>query len=330
MNLDEKFFYIPDATDNISFLTEHLFKQQTTLWQLAAANYKGLGKTLVRQLNIDGIHFIIQFNPERMRSSSAKIDAKSISERKCFLCPQNLPYEQQGIPVCGNFLILVNPFPIFPKHLTISNMRHISQSIAENIETMLDLSTLLPDYIVFYNGPKCGASAPDHLHFQAGNKGFLPVENEFAEMNNRLQIMKYKSVEISFAVDYLRKMITLQSDNKNDLLDIFEKLYEMLSTLQPHEAEPMLNIICYADKNSWTVHIFPRIKHRPAQFFEQGENQLLISPASVDFGGVFITPRIEDFEKITENDIINIFNQITIGKTEFENIIYKTHKLKEH
>jgi ATP adenylyltransferase/5',5'''-P-1,P-4-tetraphosphate phosphorylase II len=328
MDLNEKYFYTPDSTDNISFLTEQLFRQQTGSWQLAAANYKGLEKTLVRQIETDGIRFAVQFNPERIRSSAAKTDAKSISERKCFLCMQNLPPEQQYIPVCDNFLVLVNPFPIFPKHLTIPKRQHTNQLIAQNMGTMLDMSATLTDYTVFYNGPKCGASAPDHLHFQAGNKGFLPVEKEFAEMKNRLQTVKHKSVEISFAADYLRRMISLQSNHKNDLLETFAKLYCVLSALQPHETEPMLNIICYADKDLWTVHIFPRIKHRPSQFFEEGANQLLISPASVDFGGVFITPRIEDFEKITKEDIIDIFNQVAINKTDFEKIIYKINKIK--
>ncbi|MDR1984771.1 MAG: DUF4922 domain-containing protein [Prevotellaceae bacterium] len=321
MNLDEKCFYIPDTTDNIAYITEQLFNQQTQSWQLAAANYAGLKKALTREFEIDGIRFIIQFNPERISSSSAKTDAKSISERKCFLCIENIPNEQQGIPVFNDFFILVNPFPIFDKHLTITKLQHINQSIADNAETMLNLAAALTDYVIFYNGPKCGASAPDHLHFQAGNKGFLPVENEFAEMKNRLQTYKYKSVEISFASDYLRRMITLQSNNKNDLLEIFRKTYGIFAELQPHETEPMLNIICCADKDEWTVHIFPRAKHRPSQFFAEGDAQLLISPASVDLGGVFITPRYCDFEKITKHDIIDIFNQVTIGKNEFDKII---------
>ncbi|MDR2650942.1 MAG: DUF4922 domain-containing protein [Prevotellaceae bacterium] len=328
MNLDDRFFYIPDINDNIAFLTEQLFKQQTSSWQLAAANYKGLGKTLIRKLDINGIQIIIQFNPERIRSSAAKIDEKSISERKCFLCPQNLPPEQQGIPIYDDFLILVNPFPIFPKHLTIAKLQHTDQTIAQNVGTMLDLSATLTDYVVFYNGPKCGASAPDHLHFQAGNKGFLPVEKEFAEMKNHLQITRYKSVEISFAADYLRRMISLQSNSKNDLLEIFAKIYDTLSALQPHEPEPMLNILCYVDANSWIMHIFPRTKHRPVQFYAEDETQLLISPASVDFGGVFITPRVEDFEKIKAEDIVNIFDQVTTDKAEFEKIIHEINKIK--
>jgi ATP adenylyltransferase/5',5'''-P-1,P-4-tetraphosphate phosphorylase II len=328
MNLDEKYFYIPDATDNISFLTEQLFSQQIQSWQLADANYRGLEKATAREFEIDGLHFIVQYNPERIRSSAAKVDAKSISERKCFLCPQNFPNEQQGIPICGDFLILVNPFPIFPKHLTIPKLQHTDQMIAKNMGAMLDISAALYNYVVFYNGAKCGASAPDHLHFQAGNKGFMPVEKEFVEMKNRLPAHRYKNVEASFAADYLRRMITLQSDSKSDLLEIFAKIYGILAALQPQESEPMLNMLCYAGKDEWTVHIFPRTKHRPSQFFAQGRDQLLISPASVDLGGVFITPRNEDFEKISKEDIIDILNQITIEKVEFEKISYEISKIK--
>ncbi|MDR1199531.1 MAG: DUF4922 domain-containing protein [Prevotellaceae bacterium] len=328
MNLDEKYFYIPDSTDNISFLTEQLFRQQTQSWQTAADNYKGLEKVKARELDINGIHFIVQCNPERIRSSSAKVDAKSISERKCFLCPQNLPAEQQCIPISDDFIILVNPFPVFPKHLTISKLQHTDQLIAKNAGTMLDISAILTDYVIFYNGPQCGASAPDHLHFQAGSKGFLPVEKEFAEMKSRLPVHRYKSVEISFAADYLRRMITLQSAGRDCLLETFSEIYNILDVLQPHESEPMLNIICYAGKDEWIMHVFPRIKHRPAQFFADGDGQLLISPASVDLGGVIIAPRNEDFEKITGESIIDIFDQITTGKVEFEKIMHEITKLK--
>ncbi|MDR1347211.1 MAG: DUF4922 domain-containing protein [Prevotellaceae bacterium] len=328
MNLDEKYFYIPDSTDNISFLTEQLFRQQTQSWQTAAGNYKGLEKIKVRELGIGRMRFCIQYNPERIRSSAAKVDAESISKRKCFLCLQNLPEEQQCIPVCDDFIILVNPYPIFPKHLTIPKLQHTSQLIAKNAGTMFDMAAILTGYVIFYNGPQCGASAPDHLHFQAGSKGFLPVEKEFAEMKSRLPAHRYKSVEISFATDYLRRMITLQSDSRDCLIEAFEKIYGILVALQPHEHEPMLNIICYAGKDEWIMHVFPRIRHRPAQFFASGERQLLISPASVDLGGVLITPRNEDFEKITSEDIIDIFNQVTAGKAEFEKIMHEINKLK--
>lgn len=320
MNLEEKFFYMPDARDNISFLTEQLFKQQIQGWETAADNYSGLKNAITRTIKIDEMCFKIQFNPKRILSSAAKIDEKSINERKCFLCWQNLPDEQQGIPVFDDFIILINPYPIFEKHLTIPKLNHVDQTILHNMNTMLDLAATLTDYVVFYNGQKCGASAPDHLHFQAGNKEFLPVETEFAQMKNNLPTKTYKNVTISFAPNYLRRMITLQSNNQNDLLETFDMLYNILARLQPDEPEPMLNIICYTTNNEWIMHIFPRIKHRPSQFFAEDNTKILISPASVDFGGVFITPRLEDFEKIKAEDIIDIFTQITINQSDFDTI----------
>jgi ATP adenylyltransferase/5',5'''-P-1,P-4-tetraphosphate phosphorylase II len=321
MNLEEKFFYIPDERDNISFLTEQLFKQQIQDWKTSADNYNGLKDTMTRIIEIDGMCVKIQFNPNRMRSSAAKIDAKSLSERKCFLCWQNLPDEQMGIPVFGDFMILVNPYPIFDKHLTIPKINHTDQLILNSVETMLNLAAALNDYVIFYNGQKCGASAPDHLHFQAGNKGFLPVEIEFEQLKNSLPVKTYKNVKISFAPNYLRRMITLQSNNKSELLETFDNLYNIFATQQPDEPEPMLNIICYTTCDEWIMHIFPRIKHRPSQFFAKDDEQILISPASVDFGGVFITPRFEDFEKIKAEDIIDIFNQITINQNNFDTIM---------
>ena len=119
----------------------------------------------------------VQFNPGRYISTSAKVDEKSINDRKCFLCPANLPEEQKGILYEEEYLILGNPFPIFPEHFTIPNINHVPQQIKNNFPLMLKLTKdLSKHYVVLYNGPKCGASAPDHFHFQAGTKNFMPIE----------------------------------------------------------------------------------------------------------------------------------------------------------
>jgi ATP adenylyltransferase/5',5'''-P-1,P-4-tetraphosphate phosphorylase II len=155
-----------------------LFEQQTTHWETARKNYEALRQVQVRICTVNGYTYKVQFNPARIISSGAKVDAASIQQRACFLCAANLPAEQQGVSFGTEYTILVNPFPIFPKHLTIPVNNHIDQLIAGRLGDMLDLTKALSDYILFYNGPKCGASAPDHLHFQAGNKGFLPIEAE--------------------------------------------------------------------------------------------------------------------------------------------------------
>jgi hypothetical protein len=157
----------------------HLLTGQLASWETARNNYAALSGVRVKELNVNGILYKVQFNPARIVSSGAKVDAKSILERKCFLCPANLPPVQKGIPFGGHYNILVNPFPIFPRHLTVPELAHTPQRIATRFTDMLELAEALTDYTIFYNGPKCGASAPDHAHFQAGNKGFMPIEKDW-------------------------------------------------------------------------------------------------------------------------------------------------------
>lgn len=299
---------------------EVLIASQKNNWQLAKNNYSGLQKVITREIVFENKFKIkIQFNPERIRSSAAKVDAKSIQERKCFLCQANLPSEQHGIDFLNNYLILVNPFPIFTRHLTIPLKNHSDQRIEGHFEDMLLLAQSLNDYMVFYNGPQCGASAPDHFHFQAGNKGFMPIENEFDILSKTL--LKQTGDCKIFAIDnYLRKTIVITGADKNILNIWFKQLFDILKTNIPSDPEPMVNILtCWAD-NKWYVYIFPRKKHRPDQFFKDGEDQILLSPASVDFSGVLITPREEDFIKLNESLIRDIFEQVTMGSPQWETV----------
>ncbi len=298
--------------DNFSAQARALIKQQCNSWELANINYNGLKKVKVKSIDFEGFTIKIQFNPERIRSSAAKVDAQSISERKCFLCPEHLPAEQKGLLYDNKYLVLANPFPIFNEHLTLPQLQHTDQLIEKNVGDMLFLARELHDFVVFYNGPQCGASAPDHFHFQAGIKGFMPICEEFNKLNKEL-LYANGDIQAWATGSHLRKMITLESVNIEAIVHKFKQLLTILNTFQPEKPEPMLNILAAYDKNSWRVHIFPRKLHRPSQFFEKGEKKLLISPASVDFGGVFITPREEDFERITAHDIVDIFEQVCIN-----------------
>lgn len=178
-----------NKTSDMNQTIHHLLTGQLASWETARNNYAALSGVRVKELNVNGILYKVQFNPARIVSSGAKVDAKSILERKCFLCPANLPPVQKGIPFGGHYNILVNPFPIFPRHLTVPELAHTPQRIATRFTDMLELAEALTDYTIFYNGPKCGASAPDHAHFQAGNKGFMPIERTGADRlpgNSRL------------------------------------------------------------------------------------------------------------------------------------------------
>ena len=289
-----------------------LIRQQTSDWDLARKNYEGLRKVKVKTFYFGDYHIDIQFNPERIVSSAAKVDAKSIEARRCFLCQENLPPQQRGLSLDNGYMVLVNPFPIFPEHLTIPNMLHTDQLILGKFENMLDLASRFDEFIIFYNGPKCGASAPDHLHFQAGIKGFLPIENDFVNNKCCRHVRNIGNVSISHWPDYQRGIITLVGRDKDSLTACFEKIYLQLQVMQPDQDEPMLNILATFEKGEWILHIFPRTLHRPSQYFETGKKQILLSPASVDMGGVLITPREEDFIKITEADVNDIFRQVCL------------------
>ena len=160
-----------------------LLQQQRSTWELLRTGYEGLSRVQTRQFRFGGYQVRVQFNPGRLTSSAARVDDRSIRERTCFLCLQNLPEQQRGIPYGDRFMILCNPFPIFPEHFTIPHRDHVPQRIEGRIGLLLGLARdLAPRYTVFYNGPRCGASAPDHLHFQAGSRQFMPIEGQYARL----------------------------------------------------------------------------------------------------------------------------------------------------
>lgn len=318
------YFEEEEVTGGIPEKGARLFEQQISTWPLASENYRALNSVQVKHFDFDGYTIDAQFNPGRIISSSAKVDSKSIQSRPCFLCAQNLPAEQKAVKLINNYILLVNPFPIFTKHFTIPSLHHIPQSILTEIENMLLISELLgKDYTVFYNGPRCGASAPDHLHFQAGNFGFMRIDNEFHRISTKYaqSINTNKELTTRAIFGYHRNFLSIETSNKELLVKEFNSIYNALSG-DEHELEPMLNIICTFNE-SWRLLIFPRSKHRPTYFFEEGEKKILISPAAVDLGGVSIFPREEDFKIISKELLIDIFEQVTLSDTEFKKLIEK-------
>lgn len=295
---------------------DELFSAQLRDWKLANVNYSLLSNVKTRAIDFDGFRIFVQFNPERMRSSAAKVDSKSIEARPCFLCRKNRPPEQLGVQFGTDMTILVNPFPIFSRHLTIPTENHIDQRIAGSFGKMLDLAEAIPDYVIFYNGPQCGASAPDHLHFQAGTAGFLPIEKDFEEGKMASLISRRNNTEIWYWKNYLRGIITLKGAGRESLVNLFNLFFERFYRTQPDKPEPMLNILVNYSLGEWIIHLIPRKIHRPFQFFAEGSKQILLSPASVDLGGVIITPREEDYNKIEASDIKDIFGQVCLDENE--------------
>lgn len=306
----------------ISTQTKQLIQIQLQDWPLAKKNYEGLQKVVTRDVVLPGGSTVkVQFNPARIVSSAAKVDTKSIQERACFLCAKNRPIQQKGVLFGDDYTILINPFPIFPEHLTIPHNEHTDQLIAPYFGSMLSLAKELEEFTLFYNGPKCGASAPDHFHFQAGIKDFMPIEEDFRSNKYTKLIANESGVEVYNWKGYNRGIITFKSLDKRSITTLFQKLYAYLHATQSQEIEPMLNVLAYFEDGNWIVHTFPRILHRPSCYFAKGSEQILISPASVDMGGIFITPREEDFDKITAGDITNILNQVCLSEEDTESAI---------
>ena len=289
---------------------------------MARQNYAGLKKVESKSFHFDGFQILAQFNPARIRSSGAKLDAKTISQRPCFLCAANLPPEQHGVDFQGKYTILINPYPIFRRHLTIPSSEHTPQQIENYFVDMLLLSRELPDFIVFYNGPQCGASAPDHIHFQAADKNEMPILKELKPITGRFgkPLFQNEKIKIQTVGDgYLRKFVVLSSDSESVLAYHFQILLVALKE-RGQKGEPMMNILANFSNGKWTVVVFPRDKQRPSQFFEEGEKQIMMSPASVEFAGVAVLPRKEDFEKLTAADLQDIFRQVTINNKDFEEL----------
>jgi ATP adenylyltransferase/5',5'''-P-1,P-4-tetraphosphate phosphorylase II len=297
---------------------------QKLSWPLAAANFKGLEKVGEKSFQFDEFEVRVQFNPERMRSSVANVDRQSIAARKCFLCNENRPPEQNALAFGDQFLILVNPFPIFNYHFTISSNTHVDQRFIPNVRYLLELARAMEGFTVFYNGPECGASAPDHLHFQAGENGFMPIGKEFSRLKQTARQLYSSSGTGVWAFDnYLRKMISVETASLEDALRIIGIYYTRFQVMQPEKLEPMMNALCTFSEEKWIIHLFPRKAHRPAQFFAKGDEQILISPGSVDFGGVFILPRKEDFNKITLEDVVDILGQVCVNQDTFQELTEK-------
>lgn len=302
-----------------SIAIKKFFEDQKIEWPLLKSNYESLSNVTYRNVVIDGITITLQNNPNRIISTSADVSTSHINSRPCFLCLNNLPLEQKGLEYGKYYLVLCNPYPIFEEHFTIVHRKHIPQNITNNFDDFLDIAQKLGfRYSVFYNGPKCGASAPDHLHFQAAINGTIPIENNIEQIKNSKNRLITDKVEITFIENFLRYGFLFESKSKGDLNETFRILIRSFKNISTPNEEPMINIISSYSEEMWHVFIFPRKQHRPKQYFENGNKKIIVSPAAIDMGGMIILPRKEDYEKINSNDLIDIYSQVTITKEFFE------------
>lgn len=322
----EKIFKDPQVQSLInngdySSAAVYLLKSQLVSWILLKKNYNALEKIQTKSFWFDGFKLNVQFNPERIKSTTAKIDDDSVKSRKCFLCIENLPAEQKGILPLNDFILLCNPYPILPQHFTLSSVKHSPQQISESFSDLLELTRLLsPNYSLIYNGPACGASAPDHLHFQAGTNNFIPIENDIQQLKNDFGriIQEQESITTSFIDDGLRRIIFIESGDKKNIEKSFRLIYDIYKKQSGIMLEPMMNIVVkFEPEFGWSVIIFLRNKHRPECFYKNDPEKILISPAAIDLGGIVVAPREEDYSNIDENLLLRIFKEVSLDQKKF-------------
>ncbi|MBI3004682.1 MAG: DUF4922 domain-containing protein [Ignavibacteriales bacterium] len=321
--LKQKTFAVYDPHKNsLPELGSQLLDQQKQTWSQLADGYSSLDAAELRDVQCSGFSVRLQWNPARMVSAAAKVDDKSIRQRKCFLCVENLPHNQQGILYQEKFLILCNPAPIFPAHFTVSHVDHIPQALDSSVGDFLDLAQhLSPRFSIFYNGPQCGASAPDHLHFQSCPRNAIPVEVDCVDGRRRKVIKKSPSVALLKLKNYGRSVLVVESTDKDALSEFLGRFLAAWKRVQGTAEEPMVNVICTFRQMVWRVILFPRSKHRPDVYFKDGEERILISPAAVDMGGLVITPVEKDFRVVQAGIIENMFEEVSLTQETVDQII---------
>lgn len=303
------------------------FNRQMEKWADARHRFRDLKHVETHQLS-DQLK--VQWNPARIVSTGAKIDKKTLGDRPCFLCDKNRPKEQISKQIDERFLLLVNPFPILPIHFTIPARKHQPQSIYKNYGEMHRFLSLHSELMVFYNGPKCGASAPDHLHFQAGTSGILPLQANWQRLSRNLTdiISLNDDEKIALIHDFVVPAFVIISKSEDSDEALFQRLYKSMP-VRGDETEPMMNIIAWRKGDEYISVVIPREKHRPEAYFAEGDAQMMVSPGALDMSGLIITPREEDFRKLTEESATAILQECGISTDKMNSIVTKLKASKE-
>ena len=299
---------------------QRFFNRQLEKWEAARQRYHDLRSAKVRELAVGTYSIQVQWNPARMVSTGAKMDRKTIAERPCFLCEKNRPKEQIKKEIDGQYELLVNPFPILQQHFTIPSLKHQPQRILDSYGEIHKLLEDFPEMMVFYNGPLCGASAPDHAHFQAGTSGLLPLQMSWQRLSRNLTPLVSLNDDEGIALidEYPCTALLIRSRSQYGDEQLFRRLYEALPAADP---EPMMNIVAWRCNDDFLSVVFPRTKHRPDCYYKEGNGQFVISPGALDMAGLIITPRQEDFERLTPEIALSILDEITLKGEALQHVI---------
>ena len=301
---------------------------QLSRWPLACDNFRALKNVRVREMAVGGLTVKLQFNPARMVSSAAKLSKEDIAKRRCFLCRENRPAEQILLKFDGRkgkkYHILVNPYPIFPDHLVIAKNRHVDQSIWHRYVDMLDMARKYSAYTFFYNGPKSGASAPDHHHFQAAPSGLIPlvedVDRMIATGELRSELTSIQDARLYHYPKFATGIFALRAETSKSAAKLFYRLLDCMD-IPEGEKEPLFNLFTYWKDGEFRSVIVFRSRHRSHHYFSEGPDHLTMSPGCADMGGVFIVPVEEEFDKLNPELLNEMVQEVTITKEEESKII---------
>lgn len=284
---------------------ELLFEQQRRTWSVLREGEAALQLLQKKTLTLAGKSVVVQANPGRRRSTMAKTDAQSVAARPCFLCPQNMPLEERGV-VFEDMVVLPNPFPVLPLHCTIASAQHQPQQIGGRIGAFLRLAeTIGPDLVTLYNGPRCGASAPDHFHFQAVRADDIPLLRELVELAGSSEVQPYSS--------FCRTMVVFQGVDLPSIENAIDRSIRYMVELEPGQAEPMFNLMAYFQQRHFTVALFPRTAHRPRCYFAEGDTRLAISPAILEMCGILVTSESSDLSSVTAEIASGIYQEVSVA-----------------
>ena len=331
-------FHIEEQEQNQQFIEDEIKG-----WELANQNHENLKKTNIKELDIDGISFKVQFNPARMVSTGAKLDKESIQKRPCFLCRENQPKEQNAVAIADDYHLCVNPYPILPGHITLPYQDHIAQRINDHFVEYIDeiLSSLPEDYVIFYNGPLCGASAPDHMHFQGVRKKDVPLVAQYQKLRagslplqyqNTMEekrefgIFRYYEESFIYIDKYICPLFAYETNEPSTNFHLKWHVRHFPKT--EGEEEPKFNIFAWKEDSKFILLLIPRSKHRPDCFFAKGDDQRLVSPGALDMAGILVTARPEDFERMDAEKAASIIREVGLPFDEAE-AIAKKYKQKE-
>ena len=299
-----------------------LLAEQKKGWVELREAYKSLKNVRERDVRCKGFSIRLQYNPGRIKNSLADVGEKNGNEQRCFLCLDHLPGSQRGILYRSEYLILCNPMPVFFSHLIVSHLDHRRQAIAEHTDTLLQLAKDFgPRWTVLYNGPKCGASAPDHLHFHVGPSGQMPIEKEIHE-GKRLTLKKrVNGASLYRLKDLGREVVILEGDDRMAVSGVFKSYLNALEKVLLVDEEPMINIAGFFKQGKWQLVIFPRRKHRPDIFFREGDARVVVSPGVIDMAGLLITPVEKDFYRLDAAAVEDIYSEVSLDAEAVERAV---------